>query len=220
MYLEEHLVIEIYLFIHPFGSLCLEEETRLIDFINESSEKINLQILPFVNMTTTTSIMRKYGWDKKDLDSRNTFLNHSYSAALDYKAAQQQGKKYARIFLLKLQTAIICHKTPYSQQLAETLFAETGGDIDMFREDRQSALVKEKFWQDQQTARDLHIQHQTSAVIYNFYREEEYGILLQGGDALRTIPSLCQNARIFSSSKRLKRANERVHVEMPRLRLL
>ncbi len=44
-----------------------------------------------------------------------------------------------------MQEAVGCNKVPYSPELAESLFAEVGGDIEMFKEDRQSEFVKEVF---------------------------------------------------------------------------
>ena len=216
-------MIEIYLFIHPFGSVCYEAEKQLIDFMRDNSQKINLQILPLVNLQNTAAMMQLHQLDQKNLQTRNRFLNTAYAVALDFKAAQLQGKKYARRFLLKMQEALLFEKLPYSSQLAETLFFETGGDLVMFHEDRQSALVAEMFWQDQQTARELHIQQPTSAVVYNFYHEKEYGLLLQGFDALQTIPQLCQTKRenyLQFHHTQLKRANERALTNLPDLKLL
>lgn len=187
-------MIEIYLFIHPLGQLCYEAECRLLEFIRQDSQKIHLQILPLVNLMTNTSVMNRTGYDVGDLTCRNAFLMQSYEVALDYKAAQLQGKKYARRFLLQLQTALLKKHIPYSKQLTEQLFKQTGGDLDMFQEDRQSALIKEMFWQDQCTAREMNIQHQTSAVIYN-HATQNSGFLLQGIDELQWIPDLCNTTQ-------------------------
>ena len=73
----------------------------------------------------------------------------TYSAALDCKAAQFQGKKKGRRFLIKLQEAVGCNNIPYSRALAESIFEEIGGDLNMFKEDRQSDFVKEVFFSDQ-----------------------------------------------------------------------
>ena len=70
----------------------------------------------------------------------------TYSAALDCKAAQFQGKKKAAVFD---QIAVGCNDIPYSQELAESIFEEIGGDLNMFKEDRQSDFVKEVFFSDQ-----------------------------------------------------------------------
>lgn len=80
----------------------------------------------------------------------------TYSAALDCKAAQFQGKKKGRRFLIKLQEAVGCNDIPYSQELAESIFEEIGGDLNMFKEDRQSDFVKEVFFSDQKIARNGH----------------------------------------------------------------
>ena len=51
--------------------------------------------------------------------------------------------------MIKLQEAVGCNDIPYSQELAESIFEEIGGDLNMFKEDRQSDFVKEVFFSDQ-----------------------------------------------------------------------
>lgn len=48
--------------------------------------------------------------------------------------------------MIKLQEAVGCNDIPYSQELAESIFEEIGGDLNMFKEDRQSDFVKEVFF--------------------------------------------------------------------------
>ena len=124
-----------------------------------------------------------------DLETRNHYFRLAYTIALDFKAAQIQGKKGARQFLLALQHQLLNEGTPYSESLIKQLFLQTGGDYAMFKEDRHSALIKDLFLKDQCTARDFHVYKQTSAVIYNCYREED-GILLEGLDLIQEVIEL------------------------------
>ncbi len=48
--------------------------------------------------------------------------------------------------MIKLQEAVGCKDIPYSQALSEELFASIGGDLAMFKEDRQSEFVKGSFF--------------------------------------------------------------------------
>ena len=126
--------------------------------------------------------------NKADLVLRNEQTNQIYAASLDYKAAQLQGKKIARDFLLKLQQRIGIEKQEYCDTLVKELFSETNGDLEMFLEDRTSELVKKNFATDQRVAKDMGITITPSAVVYDFSSEEEYGVLLEGSEELKSLP--------------------------------
>lgn len=77
--------------------------------------------------------MQQKGISQNNLEERNHLFSMTYSAALDCKAAQFQGKKKGRRFLIKLQEAVGCNDIPYSQELAESIFEEIGGDLNMLK---------------------------------------------------------------------------------------
>lgn len=216
-------MIEIYLFVHPFSTKCYDQELRIIDFIHEQPLKIDLQILPLVNWSSNRQAMMEHGWDKKVLTARNKFNNLAYLAALDYKTIQLQGKKVARRFLIAMQTALFHQRREYSPQLTAELIQKIGGDLAIFNEDRPSDLIDELFWQDQKIARELGVQQKTSAVVYNFYKKEEFGTLLHGAEALDTINSLCQansETYIQINNTYLKQAGKKLLHHTPKLTLL
>lgn len=176
-------MIEIYLFIHPLGKFCAEAEKRVLDFTNKRDEKIDLNIVPLVNPTTIAQALKN---KNVSLTERNTYFQLAYRIALDFKAAQIQGKKYAREFLIAIQEKLLYQNETYSESLVQKLFVATGGDLPMFLEDRKSPLVKELFWRDQQTARDFHVARQTSTVIYDCLGSGD-GILLEGLDIMEEV---------------------------------
>lgn len=182
-YLGVYPLIEIYLFVNPLGNRCAEAEKLLIDFTNASTEKIDLHILPLVNQRMVQFAL---GYQKIDLETRNNYCRLAYTISLDFKAAQIQGKKSARQFLLALQNQLLIQDTPYSEALVKKLFIETGGDYGMFAEDRRSPLVKELFWNDQRTARELHVSEENTAVVYNCYHEGD-GLLLEGLELIQEV---------------------------------
>ncbi|MBF8807439.1 MAG: DsbA family protein [Enterococcus lacertideformus] len=195
-------MIEIYLFVNPLGKNCFKLEQQLLQFIEEeygktSTEKMQFRFLPLVNLQTIGDVMQRNGISKQNLATRNHLFSTTYSAALDCKAAQFQGKKKGRQFLIKLQEAVGCHKMPYSSELAETLFAQVGGDITMFREDRQSEFVKEVFFSDQKIAREMGITKHPSAVVYNYSYEHDFGFLVEGKNIVRKIKELCKSKNDF-----------------------
>lgn len=206
-------MIEIYLFVNPLGAICLSSEKRLLNFVQTSEQKIQFRLMPLVNMQTITDVMKRYNIPKHDIDARNKLFENTYAAALDAKALQLQGKKKARKFLMQMQEEVACKKKEYTQELVLSLVEAVGGDLEMFEEDRRSDLVKTLFQEDQNTAREMGITTHPSAVVYNYACERDYGVLLEGEEALADIPRLCQvdkeNYQIFHIDGNLQRKNER-----------
>lgn len=206
-------MIEIYLFVNPLGAICLSSEKRLLNFVQTSEQKIQFRLMPLVNMQTITDVMKRYNIPKHDIDARNKLFENTYAAALDAKALQLQGKKKARKFLMQMQEEVACKKREYTQELVLSLVEAVGGDLEMFEEDRRSDLVKTLFQEDQNTAREMGITTHPSAVVYNYACERDYGVLLEGEEALADIPRLCQvdkeNYQIFHIDGYLQRKNER-----------
>lgn len=185
-------MIEIYLFVNPIGSICLETETNLLDFIANSDQKIQLRVIPLVNMQTIHDIMKRRGIPVSDIEARNKLFTDTYSAALDCKAIQLQGKKIGRKFMMRLQQAVACEKIPYSQELVTSTIKEVGADLEMFLEDRPTDFVKEMFLVDQDIARDMGITQHPSEVVYNYASVRDYGVLLEGDACIDDLSTLCQ----------------------------
>ena len=94
-------MIEIYLFVNPIGPICYQSELTLLDALSDQRKKIQLHILPIMNLHTVGISMDYLSMDRSDLGLRNQQTSQIYQASLDYKAAQLQGRKIARDFLLK-----------------------------------------------------------------------------------------------------------------------
>ncbi|MGC2991122.1 DsbA family protein, partial [Enterococcus faecalis] len=82
------------------------------------------------------------------------------------KAAQLQGRKKGRQLLIGLQKAVAEDGLAYSPELSEELLLAAGGDIDMYRKDRQSDFVKESYQTDHKVAREMGIKQHPTAVVY------------------------------------------------------
>ncbi|HIX71153.1 MAG TPA: DsbA family protein, partial [Candidatus Enterococcus stercoravium] len=205
-------MIEIYLFVNPLGSVCLETETNLLDFMTSSQKKIQFRIMPLVNMQTIHDTMKRRGLSLTDIDARNRLFADTYSAALDIKTIQLQGKKLARNFMMRLQQTVGCEAQPYNQTLVEELVTEVGGDLAMFKEDRPTSFVKEMFQVDQDIAREMNITMHPSAVVYNYACERDYGVSLEGPLAIADLPKLChtdeESYQIFHIDGYLKKRHE------------
>lgn len=180
-------MIEIYLFVNPIGKKCLSIERRIIDLINEYDMKIQLRLIPIMNLKTVSEFMQRIGASDKDIQLRTELSQEIHSAALDVKAAHLQGKKRGRDFLVELQKTVGEQKQPYSKKLAIQLFTKVGGDLEMFLEDRHSDFVQESFLTDQQIAHEMAITSHPSAVIYNYGGDCDSGIRIEGCDTIHHI---------------------------------
>lgn len=186
-------MIEIYLFINPIGGRCLSIEKQITELMKKNDLKIQLRLIPLMNLHTISDLLTREGLSKKDIHKRNKLSDVIYSASLDVKAAQLQGKKRGRIFLMKLQEELAKKKAPYSKELVHRLFSEVGGDMETFVEDRSSELVKELFIADQQIARDMSIPKHPTAVIYNCVNDEGTGVRIEGCSAIKYVINTCKS---------------------------
>lgn len=105
-------MIEIYLFVNPIGKKCLSIEQRIIDLINKYDMKIQLRLIPIMNLKTVSEFMQRIGASEKDIELRTELSQEIHSAALDVKAAHLQGKKRGRDFLVELQKTVGVEKQP------------------------------------------------------------------------------------------------------------
>lgn len=90
-------MIEIYLFVNPLGEYCFEMEQQLLQFIEEeygtpSKERCN-SLSSFGQFADNWGCHATKGISQNNLEERNHLFSMTYSAALDCKAAQFQGKK-------------------------------------------------------------------------------------------------------------------------------
>lgn len=187
-------MIEIYLFVNPLGGICLNVEKDILKLVETENKKIQFRFIPLVNMRTINHLINLFEIPSHDIEQRNQLFEDIYSAALDYKAAQLQGKKKGRHLLLGLQQAVAVDNIPYSSELAEKLVIEAGGDIDMFKADRQSDFVKESFQTDQQIAREMGITKHPSAVVYNYTCDRDFGVLVEDCESMDEIKRLCETS--------------------------
>lgn len=187
-------MIEIYLFVNPLGGICLNVEKDILKLVETENKKIQFRFIPLVNMRTINDLIKLFEIPPHDIEQRNKLFEDVYSAALDYKAAQLQGKKKGRYLLLGLQKAVAENNIPYSSELAEQLVSEAGGDLDMFKADRQSEFVKESFQTDQQIAREMGIVKHPSAVVYNYTCDRDFGVLVENCESMDEIKKLCDTS--------------------------
>ena len=125
---------EVYLFINPLESSLAQLMPYFTYFRQIYHKNAHLQVVPLVNLQIVRDYLRVHQLPLH-LEQQNTTFQEAYQLALDFKAAQLQGKKYARQFLCQMQR---CMEDGYSFELADQVFRELSADFEMFAEDRQS----------------------------------------------------------------------------------
>lgn len=185
-------MIEIYLFIHPLCPDSLSSEKRLLQMIQNAPKKVQFKILPLLNLHTFQQFLMKQNTKFLNLYERNQLFDAAYSAALDYKAIQLQGKKKGRLFLLNLQDKVCNEQIPYSKQLVADIIESINGDLDMFESDRQSDVIKQSFETDQAIAKEMSVSKTDSAVFFNYTKNQDYGVLVEDGLTTELLNELLQ----------------------------
>lgn len=172
-------MIEIYLFIHPLCSDSLASEKRILQMIQTEHKKVQFKFLPLLNLQSFQQYLHAHHLETIDIHERNRLFEDSYSAALDYKAMQLQGKKKGRAFLLALQESICIQQVGYTNLLVDDIVTNIGGDLAMFRADRSSTIVRDSFMSDQETAKEMKVCKNTSAVVFNYACDRDFGVLIE-----------------------------------------
>jgi len=165
--LEEAIVLEMYLFINPIGSVCYHAEQNILDLINGAKEDIRFRFIPLMNMNSVQDVMELNEKAQNNLAARNKLVTDIYHASLDFKAALFQGKKRGRKFLLNIQKQMEDSKGRYTDEIAMQAAMESGLDEEMFMHDRNSEFTAKSFIQDQKTAAEMNVEHHPTVVLFN-----------------------------------------------------
>ncbi|MGY3765645.1 DsbA family protein [Vagococcus vulneris] len=171
-------MIEAYLFINPLDEGSLNLEKKFIELAAVGANHIQQKWIPVLNPQILHRYLLENHLQNKGLDYRNWLFDLLYSTCLDFKTAQLQGQAVARTFLMTLQERVLTDGLTYSDELVESVLADCNIDLPNFIDDRKSQLVIDFFNKDQQIAREMKIERFSSAVIFNYDNNDEYGILL------------------------------------------
>ncbi|AQP54160.1 hypothetical protein CBF34_06380 [Vagococcus penaei] len=171
-------MIEIYLFINPLDERSFNLEKKFLNFIKADSDWIQLRWIPILNPQVLQRYLLDNHLNKKNLIFRNQLFELLYTTCLDFKAVQLQGQALAKQFLMQLQKKILLEKNDYTDNLIEQILNDLGVDLDAFIVDRQSQLIIDFFQMDQQIAHEMKVERFSSAVIFNYATDDNFGILL------------------------------------------
>ncbi|MDM8333294.1 DsbA family protein [Limosilactobacillus panis] len=202
------VMLEIHLFVNPLGMRCFRCENDVLRVDQNLNAKISYQFIPMFNMQTIADTIKLYHLSSCDLRVRKEVADTLSQVILDYKAALFQGGRRGRQYLLRLQNAMVKQGWHYSDQLAHEIAEQSGLDLEMFMEDRHSAIAKEAFKKDQQMANSLGVTTTATAVVYDS-AEPQYGYLMPHFDYETLIESY--RNRTFNPNQSGKAFAEQYH---------
>ena len=185
-------IFDCYLFINPLGKQCYKCEQEVMKFIKRTPHKVHVHFLPFHNFKSVTQYMKNNQLNDKNIDLRNEIYTKIYDASLSYKAAQLQGKKLGRAFLMELQTQLHLLHKEYTPELLQEIIQIIGLDEKMFYEDKASKLVHQEYEKDQQIAQEMMVETNPSLVIFDNLNQQ-YGVILHQNINADIIEHVCEN---------------------------
>lgn len=196
-------MLEMYLFINPLGNVCYEAEKNILKLVDQSSEKINFRFIPLLSLNTLSSIMKKNGLHKNDLEAQNFLAAKIYRLALDYKAALFQGKKRGHDFLLNIQKQVLKHQVEYCDKLVYQIAKDCDLDLEMFKQDRYSDFTFHSFKQDQEMAAEMNVSIHPTLVLYNL-KGCDYAISLADCEAIAFLKGILTEEIFFDDLKKFQ----------------
>ncbi|MGP4116598.1 DsbA family protein [Levilactobacillus zymae] len=195
-------MLEVYLFVNPFGARCMRSERNIMKLADHLDSKVSFQFVPLLNQQIVEQALASV---HPTLAQRNTCFKTYYQAILAYKAALFQGKRKGRNFLLDMQTAIVNQHHTFSTALTLDLAKASHLDLDMFQEDWASDLAKQAFQTDQKLAAEMKIQQASSAVIFNC-DVSQYGLLLNDV-TYEALCDVCENQGVATKASLVQELN-------------
>lgn len=131
-----------------------------------------MQIIPVVTMQSARqTAMASSNSLHPSLHDLNVVSQTLYQVAVDTKAAQFQGKKAAREYLMATQQALL-QGHAYSDELVMQTVNDLALDQEMFVEDRNSDLAVQAFRADQNLAAEMGVRNFPALVVYDTDRSE------------------------------------------------
>lgn len=170
-------MLEIHLFINPLGMRCFRCENDVLRVDHDLNTKISYQFIPLFNMQTITDTIDLYKLNPCSLKVRQEVSATLNQAILDYKAALFQGGRRGRQYLLRLQDTMTKNGWHYSDALAQKVAKESQLDLEMFMEDRHSAIAQQSFKKDQAVAHSYGVTTTATAIVYDS-KEPDYRYLI------------------------------------------
>lgn len=153
---------DIFLFINPLSQKSLEVEKNLLSHVN--TNETHVHFISIINLRIVNNFIKLHP-RFHGLDDKNNVFKMVYDELLAFKAAEFQGAKKARQFLMLIQEETYRSNKPLSENLILNCAYKVNLDIEMFTEDWHSDLVHEEFIKDLQFANKMNIKQTPATAV-------------------------------------------------------
>lgn len=153
---------DIFFFINPLSQKNLEVEKNLLSHVN--TNETHVHFIPIINLRIVNNFIKLHP-RFHGLDDKNNVFKMVYDELLAFKAAEFQGAKKARQFLMLIQEETYRSNKPLSENLILNCAYKVNLDIEMFTEDWHSDLVHEEFIKDLQFANKMNIKQTPATAV-------------------------------------------------------
>lgn len=201
----QHL-FEMFLFINPLDTQCLQLEKELLQFIQESSQQVYFRLIAFMDYPLFHQSLNRQA--NHSLKEANALFQSIYKLCLGYKAALCQGQKRGRLFLMTMQKVFNEDHHPFSYENMTDCATLCGLDVDMWEEDYHSGKAKSDFQEDIHLVKQMNITSYPSLVVYDNLNYR-YGVKLQGSFTSNDLEKLIEQMMPQSDTLHLYCPNQK-----------
>lgn len=153
-------MIDIYQFLNPLAEPCFRTEKYLLAVTESLAQKATVRFIPIM-ATDATQELKSLTPDVSLPDTLSAVCH----VALDFKAAQLEGNKKARSFLMALQQAIVTNHQPYSRDLVVSVAKAAQLNVADFIINRETKETIRAVIEEQHLAQQLMPKIQTGITI-------------------------------------------------------
>lgn len=194
-------LLEVFLFVNPIGTRCHQTEALVTKLARASHRPFKLHFIPLVDFQLIDDYMVRMHLNPKTLSVRNHLLSAAYRISLDYKAAQCQGNKKARLFLSHLQEEFV-QTNRYTPEAVDRAIAASGLDREAFFDTHDQDDLHQAFLNDQQIAREMNVTATPTTVIYDTNQAIKELAGTQG-DRLKRLVDGCEHVYYYPEAPQL-----------------
>jgi len=168
-------MIDIYHFSNPLSTHCLTTEHYLTNITSDIAERTHLHFVPLIN----TTIIQKFKNHTLSLSMNDRISDTSeilFNVILDFKAAQLEGNKKARYFLVQLQHELLINQKHYTASLVNQILDKSGINHADFLTNRANEEAISAIIKDQKCAEKI-MQKKCATIALTFSKDIETQVL-------------------------------------------
>lgn len=164
-------MLEVFHFITPLQFESFQSQQAMMQVLETIDTKVSYNLIPLLNLSTLDV-------NYQTNNTTNNFNQLGYLVSLDFEALAFQGKRIAREFLKKLQIQILINNQSYSEKLVLDIITEIGGDLSMFKEDRNSGMAQAALVKNQRHANEFNLKQNPTVLVFD-NGTNDYGLLIE-----------------------------------------